>query len=276
MPVKDPTDPLPAFVDVARYLSARPTASARIRQAVWLGTCAEQSLRARVVIRMKPGTDVAIIGAGPYGLSLAAHLRARGVKYRIFGEAMRFWRDMPVGVNLKSLAFATNIAVPKRGYSFPNWCRQHGLEDFEPCTMQSFSTYGLEIQKQFVPDLEEVLVTNVSLRARRIRSRSCLRASVSSRTKWLSVPVFQAWPKFPRSCENWGQTACGTPSIFRIIASFEIRPWRSLGLEHLLSRLVLWCARPGDAVRSLFVARKPSSMAEHRACVLCGRASRTQ
>src|SRR4029077_21034141 len=107
---------------------------------------------------------VAIIGAGPYGLSLAAHLRARGVKYRIFGVAMRFWRNMPVGINLKSLAFATSIPVPKSGYSFPSWCRQHGLEDFEPCTMQSFSAYGLEIQKQFVPDLEEVLVTNVSLR----------------------------------------------------------------------------------------------------------------
>jgi cation diffusion facilitator CzcD-associated flavoprotein CzcO len=114
---------------------------------------------------MKPETDVAIIGAGPYGLSLAAHLRARGVKYRIFGEAMRFWLNMPVGVNLKSLAFATSIPIPKSGYSFPNWCRQHGLEDFEPCTMQSFSAYGLEIQKRFVPDVEEVLVTNVSLRA---------------------------------------------------------------------------------------------------------------
>ena len=114
---------------------------------------------------MKPGTDVAIIGAGPYGLSLAAHLRARGVKYRIFGEAMRFWRNMPVGVNLKSLAFATSIPVPKSGYSFPTWCRLHGLEDFEPCTMQSFSAYGLEIQKQFVPDLEGVLVSKVSLHA---------------------------------------------------------------------------------------------------------------
>jgi thioredoxin reductase len=114
---------------------------------------------------MKPGTEVAIIGAGPYGLSLAAHLRARGVKYRIFGEAMRFWLNMPVGINLKSLAFATSIPVPKSGYSYPEWCRQHGLEDFEPCTMQSFSAYGLEIQRQFVPDVEEVLVTNVSLRS---------------------------------------------------------------------------------------------------------------
>ena len=115
---------------------------------------------------MAQATEVAIVGAGPYGLSLAAHLRARGVKYRVFGDSMRFWRNMPVGVNLKSLAFATNIYVPKRGYSYPQWCLDHGLEDFEPCTMQSFAAYGCEMQKRFVPDLEEVLVTNVAMRDR--------------------------------------------------------------------------------------------------------------
>jgi hypothetical protein len=111
---------------------------------------------------MTRDTEVAIIGAGPYGLSLAAHLRARGVKYRIFGDPMRFWRDMPVGVNLKSLAFATNIYVPQRGFSFPEWCRDHRLEDFEPCTMQSFAAYGMEMQARFVPDLEPVFVKKVA------------------------------------------------------------------------------------------------------------------
>jgi FAD-dependent urate hydroxylase len=107
-------------------------------------------------------TDVAIVGAGPYGLSLAAQLRWRNIKFRIFGQAMKFWRDMPIGVNLKSLAFATNIFVPEPGNTFPDWCRQRGLEDFEPCTMQSFAQYGLDMQQRFVPDLEQDDVSNVS------------------------------------------------------------------------------------------------------------------
>ena len=113
---------------------------------------------------MSRDTDVAIVGAGPYGLSLAAHLRVRGVAFRIFGDPMRFWRDMPPGVNLKSLAFATGIYAPERGHTFPEWCRRQGLEDFEPCTMQSFAAYGCEMQQRFVPDLEPVLVTNISRR----------------------------------------------------------------------------------------------------------------
>ena len=112
---------------------------------------------------MAQDTDVTIIGAGPYGLSLAAHLSARGVKHRVFGDCMRFWHDMPVGVNLKSLAFATNIYVPKGGYAFAQWCRDHGLEDFEPCTMQSFAAYGSEMQRRFVPEQEQVMVRNVEI-----------------------------------------------------------------------------------------------------------------
>lgn len=113
---------------------------------------------------MAQDTDVTIVGSGPYGVGLAAHLRARGVKYRIFGESMRFWRDMPIGVNLKSLAFASDIALPERGYTYPQWCLDHGLEDYEPCTMQSFAAYGVEMQQRFVPDLEEVQVKKVEMR----------------------------------------------------------------------------------------------------------------
>ena len=41
-------------------------------------------------------TDVAIIGAGPYGLSLAAHLAAANVNVRVFGQPMQFWLSVTI------------------------------------------------------------------------------------------------------------------------------------------------------------------------------------
>ena len=48
---------------------------------------------------MSDAVEVAIVGAGPYGLSLAAHLRAAGVSVRQFGLPMQLWKDfMPEGM----------------------------------------------------------------------------------------------------------------------------------------------------------------------------------
>jgi len=105
-------------------------------------------------------TDVAIIGAGPNGLALAANLRQQGVEHRIFGSPMRMWREMPVGMSLKSLGFATTIPVPG-GPTFPEYCRAHGSEDYEPIEFQTFAEYGLEIQRDFVPYVEDTLVNQL-------------------------------------------------------------------------------------------------------------------
>jgi cation diffusion facilitator CzcD-associated flavoprotein CzcO len=107
-------------------------------------------------------TDVAIVGSGPYALSLATHLAARGVEFRVFGPPMQFWLDMPVGINLKSYAFATNLYPPAKGYGFAEWCRANALEDFEPCSMQSFARYGLWVKEALVPDVDPTLVARVS------------------------------------------------------------------------------------------------------------------
>ncbi|MGA7958471.1 MAG: NAD(P)/FAD-dependent oxidoreductase, partial [Xanthobacteraceae bacterium] len=61
-----------------------------------------------VVNRSDNSCDVAIFGAGPYGLAAAAHLRAVNVSVRVFGEAMSFWRrHMPSGMKLRSPWIAT-------------------------------------------------------------------------------------------------------------------------------------------------------------------------
>ena len=59
--------------------------------------------------------ETMIIGAGPYGLSLAAHLRARNVPFEIAGTPMESWRaHMPKGLLLKSEPFASNLWDPRR------------------------------------------------------------------------------------------------------------------------------------------------------------------
>ena len=83
--------------------------------------------------------DVAVIGAGPYGLSLASQLSHRGIERRTFGFPMCAWRQMPPGMNLKSFGFATSIPTPRRYYTLPEYCRARGLEDFEPIEYATFA-----------------------------------------------------------------------------------------------------------------------------------------
>lgn len=48
-------------------------------------------------------TDVLVIGAGPYGLCIAAYAKAKGLDVAIVGEPMAFWKNrMPAGMLLRS------------------------------------------------------------------------------------------------------------------------------------------------------------------------------
>jgi FAD-dependent urate hydroxylase len=104
---------------------------------------------------------VAIIGAGPYGLSLATHLAERKIEHRIFGRPMQFWSDLAAAGGeryLKSYCFGTNISTPRPGYSFADYNAPRGLETFEPCSMENFAAYGQWFQQANVPWLEAVEV----------------------------------------------------------------------------------------------------------------------
>jgi cation diffusion facilitator CzcD-associated flavoprotein CzcO len=105
--------------------------------------------------------DVAVVGAGPYGLSVAAHLRHTTASFRIFGHPMRFWLEMPRGLFLKSFAFATTICNPE-GLTYDGWCRERGLESREPCSMESFAEYGLWLQRSLVPEVEAQDVARIA------------------------------------------------------------------------------------------------------------------
>ncbi len=80
-------------------------------------------------------TDIAIIGAGPYGLSLAAHLAKTNRRTRIFGEPMQSWKHhMPRGMKLKSEGFASSLYDPESTFPLRQYCREtfrHNLETVE-------------------------------------------------------------------------------------------------------------------------------------------------
>ena len=114
-------------------------------------------------------TDVAIVGAGPYGLSIAAHLSHLGVPYRIFGKPMETWlTHMPRGMHLKSDGFASNVYHPEGRLTLGQYCRERRLPYADtglPVPLDTFCGYGLSFQQQFVSTLEQKLVTAIDRNA---------------------------------------------------------------------------------------------------------------
>lgn len=116
---------------------------------------------------MNKSVDVVIVGAGPYGLSLAAHLRHAGVSFRVFGKPMSTWRNhMPAGMFLKSDGFASNLSDPEGACTLKKFCEKQGVKYDDmlvPVRLDTFCAYGLSFQQQMVPELEQKWVAGIDV-----------------------------------------------------------------------------------------------------------------
>jgi FAD-dependent urate hydroxylase len=115
--------------------------------------------------------DVVILGAGPYGLSAAAHLRTlKGLEVQVFGEPMSFWeQNMPVGMFLRSNWTATQIADPARALTLEAFQAATGNHlptatgtPGHPVPLDSFVQYGKWYQSQAVTDLNHRRISRIS------------------------------------------------------------------------------------------------------------------
>jgi FAD-dependent urate hydroxylase len=97
--------------------------------------------------------DVAVLGAGPHGLSATAHMRRARVDVAVVGDPMSFWRTMPKGMLLRSNWTATSIAEHEGPLSLDAYCSATGREVPRPVPLDSFIEYGTWVQEQVAPDV---------------------------------------------------------------------------------------------------------------------------
>jgi len=91
-------------------------------------------------------SDTVIVGAGPYGLSIAAHLRAADLPFQIFGSTLESWRAfMPAGMVLKSEPFASNLWDPGRRFTLERFAEERKLpyqHSGRPLSLADFLDYA--------------------------------------------------------------------------------------------------------------------------------------
>lgn len=107
--------------------------------------------------------NVTVVGAGPYGLSMAAYLREARVETRIFGDPMSFWeKQMPAGMCLRSSWGASHIADPQNQLTLDAYCREKGNHVGKPIPIERFIDYGHWFQSKAAPDVERKAVLEIA------------------------------------------------------------------------------------------------------------------
>jgi len=135
--------------------------------------------------------DVVIVGAGPYGLSIAAHLH--GISFRIFGSPLSVWRNhMPKGMFLKSDGFASNLSDPTSHFTLRYYCEQAGIPYHDtaiPVRLDTYTAYGNMFQKLEVPTLEDNQVTAIEPTSHGFRVQLDTSEIVETRRVLLAVGI---------------------------------------------------------------------------------------
>lgn len=137
--------------------------------------------------------EIAIIGAGPYGLSIAAHFRRSGIPFRIFGRPMDSWLNhMPKGMMLKSDGFASNIYDPGSDFTLKQFCNERGIEYSDagiPVRLETFSAYGLAFRERMLPELDDKQVVSLDRAAEGFVLRLDSGETVTARRVVLAIGI---------------------------------------------------------------------------------------
>ena len=140
--------------------------------------------------------DTAVVGAGPFGLSVAAHASLHG-SARTFGEPMRTWRRlMPPDMLLRSDWEHTNLSAPRQAGTLEAWVQSGEAERLEPLPLQHFLGYADWFQRRFVPESDPNDVAGIRLADGGVRVSTSAGDEVQARTAVLALGV-TPFPRVP-------------------------------------------------------------------------------
>ena len=113
------------------------------------------------MISDRAAIDTLVVGAGPYGLSVSAHLKRAGVAHKLVGRTMDSWRGMPRGMCLRSPVAASSLSDPDRVLTVAAFWSKRGEAVPSPLPLESFLEYGdwfaeragLEVDPRLVREL---------------------------------------------------------------------------------------------------------------------------
>ncbi|MGW7101220.1 FAD-dependent oxidoreductase [Streptomyces sp. NPDC054838] len=202
--------------------------------------------------------DLVVVGAGPYGLSIAAHAAAAGLRVRVLGRPMASWRDhMPAGMYLKSEPWSSSLSAPGGRYTLADYCATRGLtaEHGSPLPIGTFSAYGLWFARHAGgPEVEEVTVTEVAPRGDGFVVRTAQGPPRLTRTVALAVGVMP-FVNFPAALRDLPPTHYSHSSGHRDLARFAGREVAVLGAGQAALETAALLAEAG--ARPCLVARRP-------------------
>ena len=196
--------------------------------------------------------EVAIVGAGPYGLSLASHLRAAGVSFRQFGQLMNPWGTaMPQGMFLKSQGFASNLSDPRGTHTLEAFCAATGRPYASyglPVPLDTFVAYGEWFQAELLPDLEQTLVTAVSRRDTGYQLDLATGETISARQVVVSAGI-EHFPFAPVELAGLPEEICTHSSRHTDLAAWRGRSVIVLGAGQSALESAALLHEQGAAVR---------------------------
>src|SRR5579863_2283968 len=226
--------------------------------------------------------DTVIIGAGPYGLSIAAHLRAANVPFQIYGSALESWRSfMPEGMVLKSEPFASNLWDPQRRFTLKRYSAEKNLSyvhSGRPLSLATFLDYAEWFRRRAVGETNPVKVRRMSHRDGEFTLEFAGQSPVKARRVILATG-HMAFCYMPPELANLPAAHCLHSSQLRNLKAYAGRDVTVLGagqsaLESAAllheagakvrvvarTKSIIWNLAPASQPRSLFATlREPES-----------------